>query len=302
MSNENKYQGVIVPMVTPFTMQGHIDTEAVGRIIEHLIAGGVDGIFVLGTTGEAASISMIEKETVVEAAVDYTKNRVRVYAGIASNCLAESVTMANRYVDLGADVLVAHPPYYYSLDDDEVYRYFMTLADSVVGPLMIYNIPKTTGISISIDIAEKLSRHERIVGFKDSENTPGRLEAAAERFSGRSDFAYVVGCAVLSAKTVGLGAAGIVPSSANLQPQLYKALFNHARNGNAAAANEFQEQTNLVSALYQKGRTLGQSLATLKAAMHILGFCGPTVLPPLETLHQEEIAQIRKQMATGIRS
>ena len=296
MSNKIKCQGVIVPMVTPFTPEGHIDTEAVRRIVDHLIDGGVDGIFILGTTGEAASISLAEKTKLVESTVAYTKNRTIVYVGISSNCVEESITMGNCYEGLGADILVAHSPYYYFLNEDEIFRYFTTLADSIAGPLMIYNIPQTTGISISIDVAEKLSHHERIVGLKDSENTPGRLTEAIERFSGRSDFSYVVGCAALSARALELGAPGIVPSAGNLEPQLYKRLYNHARKGNMAAANEFQGKTNLVSSLYQKNRSLGQSLAALKAAMHILGFCEPTVLRPLETLQQEDIDQIQKQM------
>jgi dihydrodipicolinate synthase/N-acetylneuraminate lyase len=300
MSDGRKCQGVIVPMVTPFTLEGQIDTDSVGRIIDHLIAGGVDGIFVLGTTGEAASISMIEKKLLIEVVAGYMKNRALVYAGISSNCLDESITMAKSYMDMGTDVLVAHAPYYYSLNDDEIFRYFMKLADGIAGPLVIYNIPKTTGISLSIDMIEKLSNHERIIGIKDSEDTPGRLEAAIERFSGRSDFSYVVGCASLSAKALALGAAGIVPSSANLQPRLYKTLYENARDGNVSAAKKLQEQTNRVSAMYQKNRSLGQSLAALKAAMHILGFCGPTVLPPLETLQEENIADIKKQMETVI--
>jgi dihydrodipicolinate synthase/N-acetylneuraminate lyase len=283
-------------MVTPFTVEGKIDPESVHRIVDHLITGGADGIFALGTTGEAASISMMEKQKMIEAVAGYTKNRALVYAGISSNCLHESITAAKSYRDLGVDVLVAHSPHYYSLDEDELFRYFMKLADSVPGPLMIYNIPKTTGVSLSIDLVEKLSDREKIIGLKDSENTPGRLEAAIERFSDRSDFSYVVGCAPLSAKGVALGAAGIVPSSANLQPRLYKTLFEKARDGDAPAAMKLQEQTDQVSALYQRNRSLGQSLAALKAAMHSLGFCEPTVLPPLETLQEEDMAEIQKRI------
>lgn len=300
MSYGGKYQGVIVPMVTPFTVKGQVDLESVCRIIEHLITGGADGIFALGTTGEAASISRSEKQKMMEAVAGYTKNRVPVYAGISGNCLEESIAMAKNFMDLGADVLVAHAPYYYSLNEDEIFRYFMKLADGMTGPLMLYNIPRTTGLSLSIDRVEKLSAHEKIIGLKDSENTPGRLEEAMERFSGRNDFSYVVGCAPLSAKGVMLGAAGIVPSSANLQPRLYKTLFEKAREGNASAANQLQEQTDRVSSVYQRNRSLGQSLAALKAAMQILGFCGPTVLPPLETLQEEERAEIQKQMAAII--
>lgn len=302
MHNVRKCQGVIVPMVSPFTPDGQVDTGGVHRIIDHLIAGGTDGIFVLGTTGEAASISRVEKEKLVEAAVNSTNGRAAVYAGISGNCLDESVAAAQSSLDLGVDILVAHTPYYYALSEEEIFRYFMTLADRVSGPLMIYNIPATTHISLSIDLVEKLSRHERILGLKDSESTPGRLEAAIERFSGRHDFSYVVGCAALSARALALGAAGIVPSAANLQPRLYKTLYEKARDGHASAAQELQKQTDQLSALYQGSRSLGQSLAALKAAMHLLGWCEPTVLPPLKTLQRAEMAEIEKHMASGILS
>ena len=302
MLNKNKCQGVIVPMVTPFTQEGNVDAKAVCAIAEHLIAGGMDGIFVLGTTGEAASISSEQKTKLVEVTVGHVKERAVVYAGISSNSLDESISAARVYVDLGADILVAHPPYFYPLSDEEIYSYFMKLADDAAGPLMIYNIPMTTGISISIEVAERLGCHERIVGLKDSERTEGRLEEAIERLCGRDDFSYVVGCAVLSAKAVGLGAAGIVPSSGNLEPGLYRSLFDNAQNGNESVANEFQEITNRVSKLYQENRSLSQSLAVLKAAMHIRGLCGPTVLPPLEALGQEDIAELKLQMAMIIES
>ncbi|MBP8604569.1 MAG: dihydrodipicolinate synthase family protein [Phycisphaerae bacterium] len=297
MSNGVKCQGVIVPMATPFTLEGHIDAKAVHRIVEHLIGGGVDGIFVLGTTGEAASISLAEKVKMVQITADCVDNRALVYAGISSNCFNESITMARDFKDFGADIMVAHPPYYYSLNAGELFNYFIKLADSIATPLMIYNIPQTTGVSLPIDIVEKLSRHKWIVGLKDSENSPGRLEAAVERFARRSDFSYVVGCAALSAKALSMGAAGIVPSAANLQPGLYKKLYENALTGSVSAAQELQKQTDQISALYQGPRSLGQSLAALKAAMHLLGLCEPTVLPPLQTVQKHEIAEIQQQMA-----
>ena len=142
MSDGMKCRGVIVPMVSPFTPDGQIDPESVHRIVDHLIAGSIDGIFVLGTTGEAASISATEKKKIIEIVADYTKNRAIVYAGISSNCLNESLSAAKCYMDLGVDVLVAHSPCYYSLYEDEIFKYFMKLADCIAGPLMLYNIPK----------------------------------------------------------------------------------------------------------------------------------------------------------------
>ena len=100
----------------------------------------------------------------------------------------------------------------------------------------------------------------------------------------------------MSTQAVSLGADAIVPSSANLVPQVYQALFTHARDGNLPLAETLQEQTNRVSAIYQGGRSLGQSLAALKAMMNVLGLCSPTVLPPLTMLSSEERGELEQQM------
>lgn len=297
MSESAEYKGVIVPMVTPFKEDMNVDEDAVRRIVDHLIDGGVDGIFAAGTTGEAASISAEQKKRLVKITAEHTDKRAVVYAGISGNCFEESVTAAADYVSLGADVLVAHPPFFYPLSDQETINYFSKLADGTEAPLIVYNIPKTTGMSVSLDVIEQLSRHPNIVGVKDSENTEGRLEEAVKRFTGRSDFAYIVGCAVLSAKSLSMGAAGIVPSTGNLRPELYKSLYDNAVTGNVSAAEKYQQQTDQLSAVYQKNRSLGQSLAALKAAMYVTGLCGPTVLPPFETLDNKRIEAIKKELA-----
>jgi 4-hydroxy-tetrahydrodipicolinate synthase len=295
VNTEKKYGGLIVPMISPFR-EDRIDREAVCRIIEHLTAGGASGIFVLGTTGEAASIPADQKEELVELTVQHTRGRVLTYAGISDNCFAHSVRAGRKYLAAGADVVVAHLPWYYALEDREIRRYFQALADAVGGPLMLYNIPKTTHLSISIETVEELSRHPGIVGIKDSADEPVRMEQMIERFAKREDFSYVLGCAKWSAKALLLGADGIVPSTANLVPHLYRRLIDQARRGNPAAAQLLQEETDRISSLYQSGRTLGQSLAALKMMMSLAGFCRPEMLQPLEPLDAAGRAELQEKM------
>src|SRR5437667_6645758 len=124
-----KYRGVVVPMITPFTPAGEIDEEAVGRIVEHLIAARVAGIFPLGTTGEAASIHVDERRRLVAIVAECVNRRAMVYAGIPSNCFRESIDSAFAYTELGADAVVAHMPSYYPLSDADIEAYFQRLAD-----------------------------------------------------------------------------------------------------------------------------------------------------------------------------
>jgi len=296
MAKEKKYHGVVVPMVTPFTEDGQIDIAAAQRVTEHIVAGGACP-FVLGTTGEGASVPDSQRPGFVEAVVKQTAGRIVTYAGIASNCLANSVELAKKYFDLGIDATVANLPSYYPLTADHMLKYYETLAESISGPLMVYNITITTHMSIPLDVVEKLSHHPNIVGLKDSERDEERFKEAIAMWKDRSDFSHFTGSAALSTMALLLGSDGIVPSTGNFVPQTYRDLYEAAINGDADKANELQEITNELGRIYQKGRVLSQSLAALKVIMNELGLCGEAVLPPLVKTGPQEKADILDKLA-----
>jgi 4-hydroxy-tetrahydrodipicolinate synthase len=282
-------------MVTPVTPQGDLDEPGVRRVIDHLIEGGVSGIFVLGTTGEAASVPHTMRSRLVAITVKHVGNRVATYAGISHNCLDHSVHAAKECFRLGIDVAVAHLPSYYALSPEEQCDYYIALVEQIPGPLMLYNIPSTTHMSIPIEVVEQLSQHPKVVGLKDSEKDVARLEAVIERLGGRSDFAVFVGVTVLAARALSLGADGMVPSSGNLVPARCQGLYESGIRGDVARAEVYQRQVDEAAAIYQRNRTLGQSLAALKVAMGALGLCGPDVLPPLRPLGPAEQAAVRRE-------
>jgi len=297
MSKLKKYRGVVTPMVTPFKNRGGIDMEAAVRITEHLISCGA-APFALGTTGEAASISQEARSQFVSAVVRQNEHRMLVYAGISDNCLAASVEMAKQYADLGADVAVAHLPSYYHLDDDDIKTYYEKLADSIPIPLMMYNIPTTTGISISLHTLELLSHHPNIVGLKDSENNTKRLQKAMLLWKDRADFVYLMGCGSLCATALSMGSDGIVPGAANVVPKLFADLYEAGSSGRQEESNSLQELADTISAIYHTNRPLSRSLPTLKAIMYLLGFCQTDVMSPLRTLTPLQIRKIEKELAT----
>lgn len=296
MTETKKYQGVIVPMVTPFTANGNIDHSATKRITDYLVNGGVSP-FVLGTTGESASIPASAKADFVETVVKQAAGRTMTYAGISGNCLEASIEAAKKYFDFGVSAVVAHLPSYYPLTADHMLRYYETLAERIPGPLILYNIPITTHMSIPLDVVEKLSHHPNIVGLKDSEGKVERLEQAVEIFKDRDDFSHLTGNSSLSAKALLMGSDGIVPSGGNFVPMMYRKLYEAAIKDDVETANRLQKQTNEVSQIYLNDRLLVQSLAALKAIMSELGLCGPTVLPPLFHVGTEEKADIKEKMA-----
>lgn len=291
MTQQKKYSGVVVPMVTPFTGDRRVDTTAVSNLVGHLVNSGAHP-FIMGTTGESASISGTERMTLVKETVKAARGRRLVYAGISGNCLSASVDAAKAYHDLGVDAVVATAPFYYPLDDEQLLRYFEELADNSPCPLIIYNIPATTHLSIPIIVVQKLSRHANIVGFKDSEKGIDRIDAATALWKDRPDFSYLLGWALQSRYALGLGADGIVPSTANLVPAVYQKIVEATLQGDSSAASGAQEKSDRVSLLYQKGRTLSHSLSALKVMLSLYGLCGPSMLPPLYRLIPAEEKQL----------
>ncbi len=292
------HRGVVVPMVTPVTSSGGLDGDAARRLIEWMVRGGVHGVFVLGTTGEAASLPTRARRELARLTVECVAGRCLVYAGIGSNCLEESVAAGREYLAMGAHAVVAHLPAYYAITPAEMVEYYRLLADGLEGPLVVYNMPPTTHMSIPLDALRELSAHPHIVALKDSENDLARLEKVIAAFRGRSDFAVFVGPSVHAAHTLAAGADGVVPSSGNLVPDLWRRLYDEARAERPSEAAAVQKRLNAIAHVYQDGRTLGQMLAGLKAALDAKGLCGPAMLPPLRALDEAERTRIRGELAS----
>lgn len=295
MTTPRKFRGTIVPMVTPFTASGKLDEPAVERIAAH-ISGQRLGIFVLGTTGESASISATDRRRLVEIVTVVSSGRVPVFAGIGDTRVQDSVTAAHDYLKLGADAVVAHLPSYYGLTAEEMRAYFESLAATIRGPLILYNIPQTTHMSLPIAVVEALAAQPTVVGFKDSENTDGRLELVAERLGGRPGFSIFMGSSVLSVAALRRGYDGLVPSSGNLVPELWRTLEDAAAEGRWSDAEAMQKRLDAYTRVFQRERTLGQSLGALKAAMSTLGLCTPALLPPLLSLDEATCTAIATEI------
>ena len=289
-------------MITPFSSPaGEIDQAAVARIIAHLSAARAS-IFLLGTTGESGSISRADRRRLVALVTNNVPEGTLVYAGISGSCFRESLEEADCWAQLGVAAAVAHVPGFYPLDDDLVLRYYEALADRVPLPLILYNIPATTHHSLSLDVVDKLSRHPRIIGLKDSEKNLDRLKTAIRLFGERSDFSFLVGWAAQSATALEQRADGLVPSTGNITPGLYQCMYQAALSGDFIKAAHLQCVTDRISALYQERRSLSRSLAALKALMSQLELCQPHVLPPLAPLPCEERALLEEGFRTlGIR-
>lgn len=295
MSSFPRHSGVIVPLVTPVTPAGQLDEAAAARLVDHLASNGC-GMLVLGTTGEVASLPVALRRRYVEIAVKTAAKRTPVFACPASNCVNTTLDTANDYVALGVDAVVGILPNYFKLEPAEMLAYFERLADGITGPLLLYNMPATTGMSLPFDVIEKLSQRPNITGLKDSEGTAGRREETARRFAGRKDFSLFMGIAAHSVAAIKLGFDGLVPSGGNLYPERWHQLFQAARAGDWATADRLQAQLDAVGAVFQRDRTLGQSLAALKAGLGLRHLCGPDMVPPLLPLSAAQQEAVRAEL------
>jgi dihydrodipicolinate synthase/N-acetylneuraminate lyase len=291
-----KYKGVVVPTVTPLTDNFQLDEHAVEKIFEHFYSNNAEP-FILGTTGEAASIPINIKKQFIKKAASIKKQGTLLYTGISSNCFDESIELANYAAEVGADVVVATIPSYYALTEIQTKKYFETLADKSPLPVIIYNITATTHVSLPLDWLNELSYHNNIVAAKDSERSDERLEQSITLWKDRKDFSHFVGWAARSAKALLLGSDGIIPSTGNVVASIYKILIDAVVNGDEVTAYKMQQLSDDIGAVYQVNKTLGESLWALKVLMQSKGLCEPIVMPPLQSLDEAEKNSLVKKFS-----
>ncbi len=293
------FKGVIVPMVTPINEDFSIDGNAVEKIVESFIAEDC-APFILGTTGESTSFSNNQKLDLVKKTVKTVGGRIKTFAGISSTSLFESIENATMYKDLGIDVMVTTLPYYFPITPSEMTRFFEKLADAIDCPVIIYNMPAMVGEHIPLDVADHLSKHPNIVGMKDSERNIERIDASLNMWKDREDFAFYIGWAAKSAHSLLNGADGIVPSTANFVPEMFKDLYNTALAGNASEAHKWQQITDELSLIYQKDRKLNSSLPALKVLMSALDLCQPHAMPPMYNIVQDDQIILKSQIREAL--
>ncbi len=281
---QKRFSGVVVPMVTPLNPDFTVDVVAVNHLVNLFDQHGIHPL-VLGTTGESSSISAAESYRLVDVAVKAKGLNQCIYAGLVGNQVDELIERGNKYINLGADCVVATLPSYYTLTPAQMTLFYQTLADKISGPLMMYNIKATTQMSIPMDVVANLASHPNIWGLKDSERDYDRMKAFIEKYKNTADFSYFCGWGAQGAGSLQLGADGIVPSTGNYVPELYGKLYAAAKKGNWEECKKWQEETDEIALLYQKDKTLGESLAVLKFLMQKKGICNKIMMPPLTAVN-----------------
>ena len=296
MKTKKEHQGIVVPIITPLTPDFKLDCRGLENIFSHLYAHEVLP-FIAGTTGEAASLSLAFKHGFVKEAVKLKKPGTKLYAGLSFNSVEEAADFGKFCFDSGIDALAVTLPSYYNLTAGQMRKYFLDLAEEIKGPLIIYNIPGTTHMSIPLSLVDELSHHEFIVGTKDSERSEERLNQSLELWAGRSDFSHFLGWAASSAHALLNGTDGLVPSTGNLHPGIYTNMLAAALEGDRQKTYYYQYLSDELGRIYQGIGTLGESLWGLKVLMQEYGLCNSQVMPPLTALSEETEKKLLESLA-----
>lgn len=232
--------GIITAMVTPFESSGNIDIKTTEILIEKLIANGVQGIFVLGTNGEFHVIENDMKIKFAKKVVEIVAKRVPVYAGAGGNSTDEVIKLGKHMIAVGVDALSVITPYFVLLKENELYNHYKMIAENLAIPIVLYNIPKNTGINLSFELVSKLSKISNIIGIKDSSGDINNIAGYIDNTS-RNEFSVLSGSDSLILKALKIGATGAISATSNLLTTNNVEIYKQFIAGNLDKAEQWQQ-------------------------------------------------------------
>lgn len=286
-------KGVIVPLVTPLAARDRLDSDGLERLIEHVVAGGVHGVFLLGTTGEAPSLTDRLKRELIQTSASLVRRRVPLMVGITDTSLVDSLELAAFAAEQGADAVVAAPPPYFPINQTDLTRSMRELADDSPLPLYLYNMPSHSKVVFEFDTVEQLAAHPNIAGIKDSSGDMLAFNQFLQLAESRPDFTVLMGPEELLAESVLMGGRGGVCGGANLHPRLYVELYEAAVSGDLNLVHRLQHRVlRLAGRLYTIGEPPSGYVPGLKCALAALGLCEETPASPLQPLSEERRARV----------
>ena len=292
--------GIVPPLVTPLRDRDTIDREGTERLVEHVIGGGVTGLFILGTTGEAPSLSYRLRREFIRLICDQVAARVPVLVGITDTAFVESIEIANVAADCGATGLVLSTPYYFPAGQTELTLYVDHVVDALPLPLMLYNMPSLTKVWFEYETLTKLAQHEQIVGVKDSSGDLDYFGQIIELKETRPDWSMFIGPEHLTAEAVKLGASGGVNGGANVFPQLFVDYYNAAASGDETQVERLQRRIDAFQAIYDVGKYASRHIKATKCALSINGICNDAMAEPFNHFlppEREKVAEVLNKLS-----
>ena len=296
MDNQ-QFRGIIPPMVTPLKEWGTLDQDGMVRLIDHILSGGVHGLFLLGTTGEAPSLSHRLRKEIVQRALDQIKERIPVLVGITDTSFDESINLAEYAAEKGASAVVLAPPYYFPAGQLELLEYLEHLVPRLPLPLFLYNMPTHTKLFFEPETVKAASEIPGVIGLKDSSANMVYFHQLQQIFKDQNDFRLFIGPEELLGETLVLGGHGGVCGGGNLIPELYVELYEKSIEGDFKKMGILHERIMQISTtIYSVGKYKSSYLKGLKCSLALMGICDDFMAEPFHRFRVSERNVIRQYL------
>jgi len=292
----SRFKGVIPPVSTLFHPDGTIDQKSMEILIDSLIAAEVDGLFFLGTGGEFSQMSVEERMQLAEFAVRYVNHEVPVLIGTGGTNTREVIALSQHAYSIGADAVVVINPYYWGLTEENLFKHYSEIAESVDLPILLYNFPNLTGQDLTPDFVLKLvDSHSNVVGIKETIDSIGHISEMILKVKGKhSDFSVLCGFDNHLLNTLQMGGDGTISASGNFAPELSVGIYKAFMNEDYEEAKRLNKQLTVLPLLYQIDSPF---VNVVKEAIKLSGLDISTyVLPPARPLSQEKIKRVEEIM------
>jgi 4-hydroxy-tetrahydrodipicolinate synthase len=290
-------KGIIPPLITPLLNNNTLDVNGLEKLVEHIVSGGVHGLFVLGTTGEAPSLSNGLKKDIIKRACELINQRIPVLVGITDTSFENSLEMAEYSKKVGADAVVVAPPYYTPISQSEMIDYLENLIPRLPLPLLLYNMPSHTKLHLAkktVSAAKDLGA----IGIKDSSGDMFYLFSLIEEFKNSPEFSIFTGTELFIPETIMQGGHGAVAGGANMFPKLfvsyYEASLAHDYERISVLRNKVMM---LYNTIYNVGKCNSRITKGINCALSVLGICNDYVAFPLRRFEGEEKHKIEQYIS-----
>jgi 4-hydroxy-tetrahydrodipicolinate synthase len=290
--------GIIPPLVTPLKDRDTLDHPGIERLVEHVLAGGVHGLFLLGTTGEAPSLSIRLRREFVEHVCRLVAGRVPVLVGITDTSMVESLNLAGFAAESGAQAVVLSAPHYFPAGQPELIEYLDGITAKLPLPVFLYNMPSHTKITFGLELLRRAIEIPKVVGLKDSSGKMLYFNQVLRLRRVRPDWSLLIGPEELLGESVLMGGDGGVSGGANLWPRLYVDVYEAAAARDVERLLALQDRVMRISeTIYAVGKHSSAVIKGIKCALSCMGICDDYMADPFRRFQPTERAQIERYVA-----
>ena len=290
-------RGIIPPVITPLLDDNTLDVKGLENLVEHLISGGVHGLFILGTTGEAPSLSYKLRKEFIKKTCELTNKRIPVMVGITDTSFEASLEIAEYSKEVGADAVVVAPPFYLPISQEELIVYFQNLIPRSPLPLLLYNMPSHTKLHMEIETV-KIGQQLGAIGIKDSSGDMFYQTNLVDAFRDIPEFAIITGTELFLPETILQGGHGAIAGGANIYPRLFVDIYEASLARDFEKIDELRKiNIQLYNTIYAVTGNSSRYIRGIKCVLKTMGICNDYAALPLSKYDGDEKRKIEQYVA-----